>query len=289
MVSICRIGDSELAYDDWGEGRPIVLIHAACADRRMWDRQVAVLRDSHRVIRYDWRGYGDSSDARGDFAHHEDLLALLDALGAGPAVLIGASDGGRIALDATLVRPERVTALMLIGSGLSGHVWPASMLALYRERVHEVIGTERLRAYRTGLVGPVDPDDLRRYAEAETEFLVAGPARKRTALGPDVWDLALDMDKRLNFRRWSAPQSPGRVLSPPAVGRLGDIRAPVMVVTGDQDLPEIRALADTLGTAIPGAVRRESPEVAHLFPLERPDLFNATLLQFLQTVASPMP
>jgi pimeloyl-ACP methyl ester carboxylesterase len=104
-MAVIRIGDVDFGYDEMGSGPAVVLVHAGCADRRMWVHQFKMLSVPYRVICYDWRGYGESGDAIGDFAHHEDLLALMDALGIAQAAIIGSSDGGRIALDAALSVP----------------------------------------------------------------------------------------------------------------------------------------------------------------------------------------
>ncbi|MEV4377142.1 alpha/beta fold hydrolase [Streptosporangium sp. NPDC049644] len=71
----------ELAYDEAGSGPAVLFAHAGMADRRMWQHQFLALSARHRVIRYDWRGYGESGDAAGEFARHEDLPAVLDTLG----------------------------------------------------------------------------------------------------------------------------------------------------------------------------------------------------------------
>ena len=293
MVSI-RINGVNFGYDEAGAGPAVVLVHAGCADRRMWESQLVVLRNAYRVIRYDWRGYGESDSSttggatRGDtagsgFAHHEDLLALMDGLGIERAVVVGASDGGKIALDAALTSPGRIAALVLSASGLSGHVWPPSMLALYQERVHNVIGVEKLRQYRAGQIEPIDPADLERYSEAETEFLVAGPGRTRRDLDPRVWELALDMDRQLNRRSWSEAQAKPRALQPPAKERLADVKIPTLVVSGLADVAEIQAVSDLLAEKIEGARRVRLPDTGHLPPLERPTEFNAALLGFLSS------
>ncbi|GAA2071900.1 alpha/beta fold hydrolase [Actinomadura alba] len=267
--------------DDAGAGPVVVLVHAGCADRRMWEHQVTALSGRHRVIRYDWRGHGESADAVGDFAHHEDLLALLDSLEVQQAALVGCSDGGKIVLDAALTAPERVSSLTLVAAGLSGHTWPSSMLDLYRERVHSVIGLDRLRRYRAGAAGAVETADLDAHAAAETEFLVAGPGRSRADLAPEVWRLALDMDRLVNERMWTVPQAPGRPPTSPAKERLAEVGVPALVVIGSADVPEIQAASDLLAEGIKGARKVVLPDTGHLPPLERPEEFNAALIDFL--------
>ncbi|WP_031158094.1 alpha/beta fold hydrolase [Streptosporangium roseum] len=283
-MAMIRIGDTEFGCDEAGSGPVVVLVHAGCADRRMWDHQFRTLSERYRVIRYDWRGYGESGDATGEFAHHEDLLALLDAFEVDRAVLVGSSDGGKISLDAALTAPERVTALTLVAPGLSGYEWPPSMPARYRERVHSVIGVDRLRSYRAGEVETVDVAELEAYSEAETEFLVAGPGRTRGDLTPQVWELALKMDRLLNERSWTGPHGSDRGLRPPAKGRLAEVEVPTLIVTGTADVPEILEVSDLLAREIRKARRVEIPDTGHLPPLERPEEFTAALADFLASL-----
>ncbi|MGW5483838.1 alpha/beta fold hydrolase [Streptosporangium sandarakinum] len=280
-----RINGAEFGYDEAGDGPAVVLVHAGCADRRMWDHQFRALAETHRVIRYDWRGYGETDAATGDFSHHDDLLALLDALGVERAALVGGSAGGGIALDTVLSAPERVTGLVLVAPAVSGHEWPASMLARYRERVHDVIGVDRLRWYRQGKAGSVDEAELEAYSAAETEFLVAGPDRDRHDLTPEVWAAALEMDRLLNRRSWTeGPSAASRKLDPPAKGRLDEVRVPTLMVTGLADGPEILELADLVTRGIERARRVDLPDTGHLPPLERPAEFTAALKDFLSAL-----
>ncbi|PRX44220.1 pimeloyl-ACP methyl ester carboxylesterase [Prauserella shujinwangii] len=280
-MSTVAVGGARLAYDEAGSGPTVVFVHAGCADRRMWEHQFHALADTYRVIRYDWRGYGGSTDADGDFAYHEDLLALLDALDVPEAALVGASDGGRTALDAALAEPGRIAALALAAPGLSGHEWPPSMLERYRRRVHDVLGADRLSAYRRGEVAEIDETELAVYARAETEFLVAGPDRSWRDLPAEVWRLALAMDTDLNRRHWSRPQRPGKLLRPPAKERLAEVTVPTLVVRGLADVPEIQEVSVLLAERIPGARRVDLPGTGHLPPLERPEDVTAALRAFL--------
>jgi pimeloyl-ACP methyl ester carboxylesterase len=127
-----------------------------------------------------------------------------------------------------------------------------------------------------------DAAELDLYSAAETEFLVAGPSRTRDDLDPEVWKTAFAMDRRLNRRAWSRPQSASRTAQPPAITRLHELEMPTLVVTGLADVPEILALSDLLAKSIKGARRVELPQTGHLPPLERPEAFNAALLGFLR-------
>jgi len=142
-MTTIRVSNATISYDDVGTGPPVLLIHAGIADRRMWRAQVAALRDRHRVIAMDLRGYGESDLPATAFAHHDDVIGLLDALGVARAALVGCSFGGAVAIDVAIAHPDRVTALALFGSALGGHDWSDATEQLWDD-----------------LVGAVDPEDL---------------------------------------------------------------------------------------------------------------------------------
>ncbi|RIQ10893.1 alpha/beta fold hydrolase [Jiangella rhizosphaerae] len=276
-----RVNGVDLAYDDAGSGPVVVLVHGALGDRRMWDHQFAALASRHRVVRYDWRGHGESGDAAGEFAHHADLLGLMDALGIERAALAGNSYGGAYALDVALAAPERVTSLTLIASGLSGHEWPAEMLRFASERVLAAVPAERLQRYRDRTAGHVDPADVAAMAEAQLRLMVTGPKREPSDLDPDVWDRATTMCRLVFEREWGGPASTELGARPPAKGRLHEVTTPTLVINGLADLPWIQDVSDLLGTSIPGAERVDLDDTGHLPQLERPAEVTALLTNFL--------
>ncbi|MFI6596817.1 alpha/beta fold hydrolase [Nonomuraea sp. NPDC050536] len=278
-----RVNGVWLAYDEAGSGPAVVLVHAGIADRRMWDAQVEALSESHRVIRYDWRGYGESEAAEGEFAHHEDLLGLLGALEVERAALVGCSMGGSWAVEAALTDPARVSGLVLICSGLSGHTWPEAMLAQARERVHASIPADRLRAYRAG-VTTVDPADLEAFATAHTLWQVAGPDRVRDDLDPAVWERAMAMMRQVFLRSWTGPRATERPLD--AKSRLGEIQAPTLVINGLSDVPWIQEVSNILTQGIQNASRIDLPDTGHLPPLEHPEEVTKALQTFLQPLST---
>ncbi len=90
----------------------MVLLHAGVCDRRSWDAVGDQLSPAHAVITYDRRGFGDTRPSSGAFSHVDDLTAVLGAVTDGPAWLVGSSAGGRVAIDAVLLAPQRVTGVV---------------------------------------------------------------------------------------------------------------------------------------------------------------------------------
>ena len=110
-----------------GDGPPIVLLHAGVVDSRVWEPFVPLLTDAgYRTIRYDARGFGRSETEDVEFSRVDDLLAVLDAFGIERAALVGNSQGGQIALDLAVSRPDRVAALVQLASGIGGLDVPMS-------------------------------------------------------------------------------------------------------------------------------------------------------------------
>ena len=93
----------------------------------MWDPQWVEWPRDLRVTRMDFRGFGHSERPEGTFSHGDDVLAVLDALGLERPILVGASFGGRVALEVALARPDRVGGLVLAGAGLPDHDWSAEL------------------------------------------------------------------------------------------------------------------------------------------------------------------
>ncbi|MGC9670531.1 alpha/beta fold hydrolase [Planosporangium sp. 12N6] len=276
-----RVDGGRIAYDEAGHGPAVLFSHAGMADRRMWESQFRALSANWRVIRYDWRGVGESDTAVGPVCHYQDLLAVLDALAVDDAVLVGCSMGGAYALDAALAAPTRVRGLVLISSGLSGHVWPAEMRRYTGQAVRAAVPAERLALYQARAADEARAEDVDAMAQAQARLLVAGPNRKPADVEPATWQLALTMLRDLFTREWSAPAVAERQLEPPAVNRLAEVRTPTVVVNGAEDLPWLQQVSDLLGAGIPGAQRVDLAGTAHLAPVERPDEVTRAIQRIL--------
>jgi pimeloyl-ACP methyl ester carboxylesterase len=282
-MATVEINGAKFGYDEAGSGPAVVLVHAGLADRRMWGHQFEVLARDHRVIRYDWRGYGDSDEAAGDVAHHEDLLALMDALDVDSAALVGCSYGGAHAIDVALLAPERVTHLALIASWLHGHPFPPHMLAEFG-RFPTGIPKERLDGYNGRTAEHVDRADIAAMAENNVRVMVVGPDRERSAIDAGVLEEALDMARGVFSRMWNGPLSTDRHLQPAAVGRLQEIDVPTLVINGLVDVNGVQEVADmfTDPGGIKNARRLDLADTGHLPPLERPREVTEALVSLLQ-------
>lgn len=252
-----------------GSGPAVVLIHAGICDRRMFDAELAALAESHRVVRFDQRGIGaferDASVGNVPFRYHDDLLAVLDALGIRSASLVGCSFGGSVALDLALTAPDRVDRLVLVGSRPGG-AEPA-----------EDLEADRLAAQ---VDAAFDAGDFARANALEVGQWVNGPRRDPTTVDPAIRDFVARMNLPSLASGWSGVGA--EPLDPPAVGRLRDVRAPTLIVVGDHDARGELDSADEMGAHIPNARVVHFPDCAHLPSLERPDRFIGLLREFLQ-------
>jgi len=233
----------------------------------MWVPQWETFTRSHRVMRYDQRGFGRSPlEPGGPYSGGRDLVELMEGHGLESASLVGVSVGGRIALEVAVARPELVDALVLVGSGLPGYEWSEEMNAADAE--------EEAALARGDLDAAVDVT-LRTWVD--------GPKRSPEEVDPSVRAQVAEMQRRAYELQLPVE---GLAEDEPLVvdltERLGEITAPTLVVVGDEDLPDIHRIADRLEREIPGARRVRIADTAHVPSLERPREFDELVLGFLE-------
>ncbi|HEX7171973.1 MAG TPA: alpha/beta fold hydrolase [Candidatus Limnocylindria bacterium] len=265
MTEFLETNGARIAYDTAGSGPAVVLIHAGVANRSMWDDQVTALQDAYRVIRYDTRGFGETETDAVEFSNRADVAALLDHLGEEQAHVVGLSRGGQIALDFVIEHPDRVRSLTVVAGGISGYESPDELPVETWETV-EAMWKQK---------------DWERLTDWETAFWADGHGQSPDRV-PEV---------RRRVRAWVlenylAEKEEGRPqpLDPPAVGRLGELKAPLLVMYGTLDEPATSESMRHLADAVRGA-RIEAFESAHLVNLEHPERFNQVLREFLDGVS----
>ena len=119
LLKKARIGNYEIHYVDVGQGVPVVLIHGLAGDYSAWSSQIQLLRDHFRVIAFDNRGAGKSTQVDESISTQDlakDALGLMDFLNISSAHIVGRSMGGAIAQHMALMSPERIKSLVLCAS-----------------------------------------------------------------------------------------------------------------------------------------------------------------------------
>jgi pimeloyl-ACP methyl ester carboxylesterase len=148
------INGANLFFREAGDGPPLLLIHGAGPDSRGWGESFEDLGADHRVIAFDRRGFGQSVDQPlvDWHGHAEDAAALLRERSAAPAVVVGWSGGGLVALDLAINHPDLVSALVLVETALRAKrkITPSLAVAFVRARLQHSLGRER-RATETFL------------------------------------------------------------------------------------------------------------------------------------------
>lgn len=258
-------GRARLAAERTGADVDVVFLHAGGTDRRMWRSQMNALLPRWTSLAYDRRGFGESPHVDESWSATGDLKAVLDAEAPGrPVVLVGCSQGGRIAIDFALAEPARVRALVLVAPSVSGAPQPESYPPNIQALLDAREAAERER-------------DIERINAIEARLWLDGPQSDAGRIGGAPRELFLAMN-----RTALAAQPLGTEIEPPsAMERLGDLRRPTLLVWGDLDFPHIQQRCRDLTRLLPQLRSRPLRGVAHLPNLERPQEFNRVLLEFM--------
>jgi 3-oxoadipate enol-lactonase len=254
-----------LAHETTGDGPPIVFLHAGIADSRMWEPQWAPFAAHYRLLRCDLAGFGSTLLDGPRLGYARDVVELLDALEIESAGLVGASLGGRVALEVAVARPDLVAKLVLVAPGLPGLDW-----------------SERVRTYGDAEDEAVARGDLEAATELNLRMWVDGPRRTPGDVDPSVRAAVAEMQRRaleLQAPLWEEAEED--LLVPDVATRLGEVHAPALVVIGDEDIDDMQAVARKLAAEIPDAHLATISGAAHLPSLEQPAAFNELALAFL--------
>src|SRR5436309_5054018 len=253
-------GGGKLWYEAKGQGSPIVFLHDGLVSSAGWDEPFDVLAVYFRVVRYDRRGFGRSEVPKGPYSDVDDLQAVFETLKIGRAVLVGCSNGSRLAVDYTLAHPDRVEALVLVGPVVSGLPYSEHFLRRgvvnYRPMFQEKSRAKLIEAW---VQDPYLTDSHSTQARTRLRELLTKNPGPLTATFPE-----------------SRP--PER----PAVGRLGEIHVPTLILVGESDIPDVHAHAGVLEAGIHGARRMIISKAGHLIQLEQPELLTREILLFLR-------
>jgi pimeloyl-ACP methyl ester carboxylesterase len=246
-----------LNYRRFGSGPALVFLHGFVGSAGYWLPQEVAFKGSFDVISIDLPGFAQSADvpAPDTLAGYGDaVIALLDEIGVGSFSLVGFSMGGMIAQQMALDHGKRIDALVLYGTASVGNMpsrfesWAESSKRIRDDGVPSTTD-------RTVATWFVDGTDSPMHA-----------LTREVCQGASLEGCATVMNAMME---WSA------------AGRLGDIGMPTLVVCGDRDRSATPADAMVMWEGIPDARLSVLPGCAHGAHLEKPDMFNQVLLDFL--------
>ncbi len=269
QAATVEVNGVSLRYEVEGSGKPLVLIHGWALSRTEWDGQVELLLPYYQVIRYDRRGFGESSGKPDGTADPADLKALIETLGYARAHILGHSQGGSVALTFAVRYPEMVDGLILFGPGPPadgfGLAWDGADAFPFAEwtEIARTHGIDSLRAAMSSLADimfPGQPEGARR-------------ARQQIAAYQGL-DLI-------------APAAPSNLVQPARIDELRTVRAPTLVIVGQYEMPYNQVWADALTYGITGAKKVVVPGGGHAVNWVEPERFVAEILRFLREAEFP--
>jgi pimeloyl-ACP methyl ester carboxylesterase len=265
-VETCRLpvgGGDTVFCEVTGQGPALVLTHDAIVHRESWDAQFESLSRSHRVVRWDRRGYGRSDRPSAPYASDDDLARVVASVTDPPAVLIGSSNGGLLSIQCALEHPELVAALVLAGPIVTG----LSFTGHFTSR-----GGRRAEADL-----PV-ADEIEYWSSTDPWFTAPVTTGARDRLR------ALLMANPHNLQ---PKEHLERAFESDTLPRLGQIAVPTLIITGEHDIADVHAHSGAIEAGIPGARRLVLPGSGHLPHLEMPGRFNAAVHGFLAAHPGP--
>ena len=257
-MEVVRAHGLEIAYERVGDGPPLVFVHGAAGDGRLWAPQLADLARDFTVVAWDEPGAGRSSDVPPGFtlADYADALAcVIEAVGLGPAHVAGLSWGGTLVQELYRRRPDLVATLILADTYAG---WKGSLPA--EEVRARVAGARAMLAAPAAEFDPTLPGLFAGDPPAEVVPLL-------DRIGADVRPASLRIELGL------MAEADQRDLLP-------RIAVPALILWGALDVRSPLEVAHQLADAIPDAELVVIPDCGHVSNLERPEAFNAAVRAF---------
>lgn len=258
MTGAVRTHGLEIAYERVGDGPPLVLVHGAAEDGRIWRPQLAGLSDELTVVAWDEPGTGHSSDVPAQFGlpeYADCLAAVIEAVGLGCAHVAGLSWGGTVVLELYRRRPELVATLILVDTYAG---WKGSLPE--EELQSRVAGTRRMLAAPAEEFDPTLPGLFAGDPPAELVPLLEAIAAD---VRPETLRVQLSVMAEANQR-----------------DLLPRIAVPTLLIWGEHDARSPLGVARQFEKAIPDTTLVVIPHCGHVSNVEQPERFNQAVREF---------
>jgi pimeloyl-ACP methyl ester carboxylesterase len=269
MAAIVTDDGVTLHAEETGAGEPLLFIHEFAGDHRSWEPQVRYFSPGYRCVTYAARGYPPSDVPTDPAAYSQgravaDAIAVLDGLDIARANVVGLSMGGFTALHLALRHPDRVISAVVAGAGYGAQ-------------------PERADAFRAESMLTAAAFAAEGAAKVAERYAI-GPARvqfqNKNPRGWAEFAAALAGHSSLGAALTMRGVQAGRPSLYALTGELARLRAPVLVLVGDEDEGCLEP-ALMLKRTIPACGLAVLPRTGHTANLEEPDVFNRVVDRFL--------
>ncbi|MBM6595880.1 alpha/beta fold hydrolase [Microvirga pudoricolor] len=255
---------------DIGEGEPVLFLHGAVGDLRTWERQCEALSDRYRCMAYTQRWFGPvpwrpNGPPFGTTAHAGDLIAFVEAVGAGPVSLVAWSYAGHVAFEAALAHPDLFQRILVFEPGVPTYVEDPAERAAF--------GVEARQAF-----GPVSAALAAGDLREAVRRLIDASGGEGSFDGQAASCSAIEIDNAHTLPMLFG-QTPPRAIT--AVD-LATLAVPVSIAWGARTRPIYRIPSQAAARAIGGAAHWEIPEAGHLWPDHEPEAFAAFVGAWLE-------
>ena len=266
-----QVDGISLSYIDTGKGKPVVFIHGAFSDLRVWEPQRQAISEKHRFIAYTQRYFGnkqwpDSSKKYSQVTHSEDLAAFIRKLDVGPVYLVGRSYGATIALRTALSNPDLVRGVIAQEPTIAFGV------AMGNTDYKKILQKER-----SGLK-PAKKAAMEGDLTLATQ-LFADWTNNQTG----GFDRLSDDLKRVHLENGHTIPLHFSAAKPPKVTckDLSQLKMPIALTTGEFSRPFFKILVQSAHDCINGSELFEIPGARHAATSQNPQDFNQFLLKFI--------
>ncbi len=261
-------GGGSIYYEELGKGTPLILLHGHSLDTRMWDDQFAHFAQSHRTIRLDFRGYGRSSEQREDFqhTHADDVLAVMEALKIEKAHIVGLSMGAFVAGDMLAMYPERMLSCTLVSGGIRNSPGPSEPM------------TEEESSKRDEEIAALKERGIDAYKREWHDILMSSGGSQKERMRQPLWQMVSD------WTAWQPLHKEVRLFygkeAWQALKERGVTDVPTLIVRGENEVKDPTRRPREM-EYLSHAHFEIIPDCGHMLNMERPEEFNALVLDFI--------
>ena len=261
-------GNGTIYYEEMGSGPAVVLLHGHSLDTRMWDTQFAAFAKQYRTVRLDFRGYGRSSTQREDFqhTHADDVLTVMDSLHIDRAHVIGLSMGAFVAGDMLAIFPHRLLSCTLVSGGIRNSPGPSEPMdeAESRQRDEEIAALKQ--------------KGIDAYKREWHDILMSSGGSQRERMRQPLWQMVND------WSAWQPLHKEVRLFygkeAWQALRKRGITDVPTLIVRGENEVKDRNGRPREMNY-LSRARFEIIPDCGHMLNMERPEEFNALLLDFI--------